>query len=87
MTLQWIATPLECQNLRFSIKSMLGILVRRTSIPLRYLQLEFRASPHVYQFFRATISNARALQIQTRLLTREQEPNGPLALPPFKSQK
>ena len=46
MTLQWITTPPECQNLRFSIKSMLGILVRRTSIPLRYLQLELRASPH-----------------------------------------
>ena len=46
MTLQWIRTPPECQNLRFSIKSMLGMLVRRTSIPLRYLQLELRASPH-----------------------------------------
>ena len=46
MTLQWITTPPECQNLRFSIKSMLGMLVRRTSIPLRYLQLELRASPH-----------------------------------------
>ena len=46
MTLRWIATPPECQNLRFSVKSMLGILVRRTSIPLRNLRLELRASPH-----------------------------------------
>ena len=45
MTLQWITRPPEFQNVRFSIKSMLGILVRRTSIPLRYLQLELRASP------------------------------------------
>ena len=47
MTLQWITTPPACQNLRFSIRNMFGILVRRTSIPLRYLQLELRASPHV----------------------------------------
>ena len=45
MTLQWITTPPACQNLRFSIRNMLGILVRRTSIPLRYLQLELRACP------------------------------------------
>ena len=30
MTLQWITTPSACQKLRFSTKSMLGILVRRT---------------------------------------------------------
>ena len=36
-------TP-ECQNLRLSIKSMLGILVRRTCIPLRYVRLELRVS-------------------------------------------
>ena len=46
MTLQRTTTPPECQNLRFSIKGMLRIPVRRTSIPLRYLQLELRASPH-----------------------------------------
>ena len=41
MTLQWITTTSACQKLRFSTKSMLGILVRRTSIPLRYLQFSF----------------------------------------------
>ena len=46
MTFQWITTPSACQKLRFSTKSMLGILVRYASIPLGYLQLELRASPH-----------------------------------------
>ena len=41
MTLRWITTPSACQKLRFSTKSMLGILVRRTSIPLRFLQFSF----------------------------------------------
>jgi len=39
MALRWITTPLWCEALLVLIKGMLGILVRRTSIPLKYLQL------------------------------------------------
>ena len=73
MTLQWITTPSVCQKLRFSsTKSMLGILVRRTSIPLKYLQLERRASPHA---FRRNLS-AAAQDSYQRILRGEKEWHG-----------
>lgn len=39
MSRRWITTPFRCEALLVLIKGMIGILVRRTRIPLKHLQL------------------------------------------------